>query len=109
MINIFDITELKYLIINFLDIKSIGRMICIDQSIKRLVESMPIYQELITCLPFRMTKNFHVEIFINSCRNNCLKLLQNILTNYYDRVKSIINDAFVEACKHGHLTIIKYL
>jgi len=52
MTNPFDITELKYMIINLLDLKSIGRMIRVNYIFKDFIQDMPIYSELQTCLNY---------------------------------------------------------
>jgi len=52
MTNPFDIPELKYMIINLLDLKSIGRMIQVNYVFKNFIQVMPIYLELQTCLNY---------------------------------------------------------
>ena len=43
MINPLDIPELKYMIVNMLDLKSIGCMIQIDKANKEFIRDIPIY------------------------------------------------------------------
>jgi hypothetical protein len=47
-----NIPELKYIIINMLDLKSIGSIIQVDWGTYQLIRSMSIYKELIICLDY---------------------------------------------------------
>jgi len=109
MINIFDIAELKYLIMEFLDIKSLGRTICLNKSTKNLVESMPIYQEIMMSLPSELSNKFLSDMFVNACQYDCIHLVKNIVTNYKHKILNVMNYALVDACRNGHLLIVQFL
>ena len=114
MINIFDVTELKYIIIGYLDLKSICRMMRLNRFTKCFIEEMPIGRELRTCLHNIRTissANTIIELlFLHACKNNCLNIIQNIHTYYWHKISdSFLDLGLFSACGANNITVIKYL
>jgi FOG: Ankyrin repeat len=119
MTNPFDIPELKYMIINLLDLKSIGQMVQINREFKDFIQDMPIYLELQTCLnciqhglkAYDKRYNFREKIFISACANAC----RNIIDNFWKggitcvSASTILDTSLRLACENGHLEVAKFL
>jgi len=114
MINIFDIAELKYIIIGYLDLKSICRMMRLNQFTKCFIEDMPIGRELHTCL-YNIRANSSADtiielLFLRARENNYLNLIRNIHTYYWHKISdSFLDLGLFSACGANNITVIKYL
>ena len=115
MTNPLNILELKYIIVNFLDLKSIGSMIQIDWTTYQLVSGMPIYKELKICLDYIKKcdqceeKKYKLieKIFEYACLSGGLNIIRNIFR--YENTTNILNSGLVATSKNGYLQVIKYL
>jgi len=117
MTNPLEIPELVCMIADYLDLKSIGRIIQVNQTTNIFVRNMPIYVELLICFA-SMTKindlyptendyTLQQKIFIHACGNSCWNIIHNILNKSH--ISSEINLALLRACENGYLDIVKYL
>jgi len=118
MANPLDVPELKYIIVNLLDLKSIGRLIQVGWDYKCFIQDMPIYEELMICLNTRgkiydPCRSFNIritmeQIFVYACANACWRIIHNIIRHANIETK-VLDIAFSCACEGNHFDVIKFL
>jgi len=114
--NPLDIPELKYMIVNMLDLKSIGRMVQVDKANKEFIKDMPIYVRLNSCIDninhlsymsYLSSRYILCEkIFIYACGNNYWHIVNNILE--HDNMTDALDASLIVACRSGHLDMAKF-
>jgi len=119
MTNPFDIQELKYMIINLLDLKSIGRMIQVNWIFKNFIQDIPIYLEIQNCLNYikhglevcHEKYNTREKFFISACANACRYIIDNLWKKEVIclSASSILHTSLWFACRNGHLEVAKSL
>jgi len=106
----FDITEIKYYLINFLNIKSIGNIICLDKRTYGLISSMPIYFEIMSCLSHRGRDKIFIRcLFLNACERGYLRLVSNLCVNDFNQITHVLDQGLIMACANHHIDTIKFL
>ena len=113
MLNIFDINELKYIIISYLDLKSIILMMRIDHSTYQLIHEMPLYKQLIKCVHGAIRHpryyTWMEKLFLEACCTSQLYVIHNICRNYKENILQVLNTGLIWACGSGHLSVVEIL
>jgi len=111
MTNIFEFVDIGYLVIELLDIKSIFGLRYLNKSIKELVESMSIYKQCVDIKNRGKKSNQRAlqNIFLTACKFGYYKLVDNISTNYLNKVQNLMTEALYIASCNDHWSIVYYL